>query len=954
MLLWLAFAQWCYGQDPYYYHIDKSKGLPSNSVYDIFQDSTGYMWFATDEGLCRYNGTTFKTYYSAQQTSRSGSCIQQDKYGRIWYSNFDGYLYYVANGELRALKNQKPKGYFRYGIINDYLYILDKNGVLIYHLKTLKQVAHLNIVDEFISSTNVINGKFYIRGSVLYEIGDGKLLRKIALPSVFNTNLMQPAIMEATSQGILFVAKLSNTNYLLNAKGQFEMQHRPTTVNFVQNTAYTANNLWLCTSKGAHLYQSDNTYTSYFSAHNISCVFKDNKGNHWFSTLNRGLFLVPDLKNTLLQLQSRPITINAVKNGVVASTESGDIYEVNLNKNYAKLLYASGDNHAISQLLVDTVKDNIIFTSKKFNILNKKYQPQIQVHVAVKDVKPIDDTYYSFAASGYSGIFKLPANNQKSRWDSVYLAKKRKPNSENNFGEADLMMGVNGKATVYNSYNQTIYYATNVGLFYKMLDTQSEIKYLNNSLYIKKLQVYGNTVYGLATNGKLFAINVQNQPQELQLNNDGKLNFASNIRVIGNMLYIIASSAIYEYSLSTKQIINIMPLGSDFEVSDLSLYADKLVFATAKGILLQSRKIRHAKNTSPLVIEDIAVNDSLLNIDQLQHLKYGQNNVAIGYSLLAFTPQEKNPIYYRLNGGKWQQLVDYSGSLKLTSLAPGSYTISFSQLADGERPQSLSFTIAKPFWQATVFIFGVTTLFLLLIYVIYRYQIAQNNKQNQLKLSRLNLEKNLNLSKLKAIKSQMNPHFFYNALNTIQSYILDSDKKQAVGYLSKFSALTRTILEMSENEYINLNEEIKMIGFYLDIEKARFSDGFEYTIDLRHIATDEDIRIPSLLLQPYVENAIKHGLLHKQGDKKLNISFEKTNQILRVTIDDNGIGRQRSAELNRIKSQKPQSFATEAIQNRIDLLNEGRNEKITVQYIDKISVADNPLGTTVVIEIPLN
>ena len=954
MLLWLAFAQWCYGQDPYYYHIDKSKGLPSNSVYDIFQDRTGYMWFATDEGLCRYNGTTFKTYYSLQQTSRSGSCIQQDKYGRIWYSNFDGYLYYVVNGKLMALQNQKPKGYFRYGIINDYLYVLAKNGVLIYHLKTLKQVAHLNIVDEFISSANVINGKFYIRGSVLYEVGDGKLLRKIALPSVFNTNLMQPAIMQATPQGILFVAKLSNTNYLLNTKQQFEVQHRPTVVNFVQNTAYTASHLWLCTAKGAYLYQPDGTYTPYFATHNISYVFKDNRGNYWFSTLNKGLFLVPDLKNILLQLQPRPITISVVKNGVIASTENGDIYEVNLHKNCTKLLYSSGDNHMISQLLVDTVKGNVMFTAKKFNILNQNYQLQTEAHVAVKDVKPIDDTYYSFAASGYLGMFKLPNHNQKSKWDSVYIAKKRKPNSENNFGEADLMVGINGKATVYNPYNQTIYYATNVGLFYITSTLQGEIKYHNNSLYIKKLQFYGNTVYGLATNGKLFAFSAQNQPHELRLDNDGKLNFARNIRVIGNMLYVITPSAIYAYNLTSKQITNVMPLGADFEVSDLNLYADKLVFATAKGVLLQHHKTNRTKNTSPLVIEDITVNDSLLNSSQLHHLKYGQNNVVISYSLLGFTPQEKNPIYYRLNGGKWQQLADYSGSLKLTSLAPGSYTVSFSQLPDGELPQNLSFTIAKPFWQTTVFILGSVMLFLLLIYMVYRYQIAQNNKQNQLQLARLNLEKNLNLSKLKAIKSQMNPHFFYNALNTIQSYILDSDKKQAVGYLSKFSALTRTILEMSENEYINLNEEIKMIGFYLDIEKSRFSDSFEYTINLQHITADEDIRIPSLLLQPYVENAIKHGLLHKQGDKKLNISFEKTNQILRVTIDDNGIGRQRSAELNHIKSQKPQSFATEAIQNRIDLLNEGSNEKITVQYIDKMSVADNPLGTTVVIEIPLS
>lgn len=115
IVFFIFLSQYAFGQDPYYYILDKSKGLPSNSVYDIFQDKKGYIWFATDEGLCKYNGTTFRTYFSDEQTSRAGSCIAEDKYGRIWYSNFDGYLYYVQNGKLRALKNKNPIGYFKYG-----------------------------------------------------------------------------------------------------------------------------------------------------------------------------------------------------------------------------------------------------------------------------------------------------------------------------------------------------------------------------------------------------------------------------------------------------------------------------------------------------------------------------------------------------------------------------------------------------------------------------------------------------------------------------------------------------------------------------------------------------------------------------------------------------------------------------------------------------------------------
>ncbi|HPW97370.1 MAG TPA: histidine kinase, partial [Flavobacterium sp.] len=211
----------------------------------------------------------------------------------------------------------------------------------------------------------------------------------------------------------------------------------------------------------------------------------------------------------------------------------------------------------------------------------------------------------------------------------------------------------------------------------------------------------------------------------------------------------------------------------------------------------------------------------------------------------------------------------------------------------------------------------------------------------------------LNQSTLKAIKSQMNPHFFYNALNTIQSYILANDKKQAVNYLSKFSSLTRTILEMSEKETVTVAEEIKTLSFYLDIEKARFNDDFEYEIIINE-ATLEQIKIPSLLIQPYVENAIKHGLLHKNGAKKLTIVFEENGNYLDISIIDNGIGRTKSEELKLLRKNPHQSFATEAMQQKIDLLNKHKINKISIEIIDNYSTQKTPKGTTVLIKIPLD
>ena len=201
----------------------------------------------------------------------------------------------------------------------------------------------------------------------------------------------------------------------------------------------------------------------------------------------------------------------------------------------------------------------------------------------------------------------------------------------------------------------------------------------------------------------------------------------------------------------------------------------------------------------------------------------------------------------------------------------------------------------------------------------------------------------------------MNPHFFYNALNTIQAYIFTNEKQKANAYLAKFSKLTRNVLEMSEKETISLNEEIEALKLYLELEKMRFSDQFNFDIVLENSLDKENIEFPPMLIQPYVENAIKHGLLHKKGEKELMITFRKEQNLLIVLIDDNGIGRKRSKELNRIKSEKHQSFSSDANEKRLEILNKNAKSKaeIVLKFIDKQDINGVAIGTTVILSIPL-
>lgn len=208
-------------------------------------------------------------------------------------------------------------------------------------------------------------------------------------------------------------------------------------------------------------------------------------------------------------------------------------------------------------------------------------------------------------------------------------------------------------------------------------------------------------------------------------------------------------------------------------------------------------------------------------------------------------------------------------------------------------------------------------------------------------------------SELKAIRAQMNPHFIFNALNTIQSYIYLKDNQNASNYLGKFSRLTRMILDMSNHEVVSLKDELEALTLYLQLERMRFEEVLTFDIAIAEALDTESIKLPAMLIQPYIENAIKHGLLHKKDNRELLCSFELKGDNLIVCIDDNGIGRQRSVEMNAAKGGDHKSFATQANAKRFTLLSKNSDDTIGVVYTDKTDADGQPTGTLVVLTIPV-
>lgn len=237
------------------------------------------------------------------------------------------------------------------------------------------------------------------------------------------------------------------------------------------------------------------------------------------------------------------------------------------------------------------------------------------------------------------------------------------------------------------------------------------------------------------------------------------------------------------------------------------------------------------------------------------------------------------------------------------------------------------------------------------IYV--RYHLGKRHKKHQTDIERFRVEKELQRSQLQALKVQMNPHFMFNALNCIQEFILMNEKTQAMRYLGKFSDLMRMTLDMSEEENVRLSDEIKSLRVYLDLEALRFGEDLVVDMRIDERLKPHHIYVPSMLIQPYVENALKHGLLHKKGKKQLDIGFrlQEEKKVLFCTVNDNGIGRERSGQIESYRTHK--SFSTSATKRRLELLNADRDTAISVQYTDKINEKGESDGTTVVLAVPV-
>ena len=342
---------------------------------------------------------------------------------------------------------------------------------------------------------------------------------------------------------------------------------------------------------------------------------------------------------------------------------------------------------------------------------------------------------------------------------------------------------------------------------------------------------------------------------------------------------------------------------------------------------------------------------------EVPHLKHNWNYLTFTFSCLNYLDPDKDVFRYRLRGlhHDWTDFRNQRAAT-FTDLQPGRYTLEVEgkNLATSihHRPLVVSFLILRPWWKQVWFFTVITCIFIAGIWglILFRTRAVQKKEQLKNEISRQLAE-----LEMKALQSQMNPHFVFNAINSIQSFILDNNVDQALSYLSDFSQIIRLTLENAIRKYIPVAEELGYIGHYLNLEQMRFGDKFEVSVRVSNELDPDTVLIPPMLLQPYIENAIKHGLMHKEGKGHLLIQlWQEGEKQLVCLVEDDGVGRARARELeNWGAGNHHKSYGMKLVQDRISLLNRTETEHhFDVDVADLKDEKGNATGTRVVIRLP--
>jgi hypothetical protein len=481
--------------------------------------------------------------------------------------------------------------------------------------------------------------------------------------------------------------------------------------------------------------------------------------------------------------------------------------------------------------------------------------------------------------------------------------------------------------TSIQNFNSTFYVSTSEGL--KIWEKDSilscHIPGLPEGIPIKKLKPYYSKYLFAATEGYgIFAIDGERyfempatkglSVENLFVENDTAIWLATQKGV-----YLLHFNPNDPFGSSVQDVFfQCDGLVSDY-VNDITVTEKDVFAATDKGVSVLHKKLLFNQPNPLLYVDEVWKGKQKLTLKPIR-FPYSSEPFIVKYGAIRFAGREHLTFHYALDQGHW--IATTSQELSFNNLKPGQHTLRIkvtNHHADSSL-KSLSIYVDPLWWQTLWF---KATLILVLLILLYLLYVFTKNRIAKREKEKADFNQKLSSLELMALRSQMNPHFVFNSLGAIQYYIQENQLELSEKYLVKFSKLIRLFFEYSRVRVLSLKEEIELIENYLNVEKMRFGEDLDFSISVDSELDIEESNIPSMLLQPLVENAINHGLFHKKGKGKVEIEFlSNKNNGFEVYIKDDGIGFKKGNAIRKSSPENYRSSSTEVIKENISLLNQ--------------------------------
>jgi len=933
-----------YSQQPAYFVFGEEQ-FRGVQIYDVIQDKELNYWFATNEGIYYFD---YYHYNKIECDEAKGSSVFNftiNNDGTIYCHNLNNQIFEIKEKVCSLFYELKPNessSDISLCITDDDNLIIGAKQILVLN-KNAKKVAQYSASNHYIGQAFKKQDKsvlFHLNGVdsiLLYKNGEFKKnkltfksskLHKEYLLKFFYINSVIHALELKTKE----LYNLNTLNNSINLLEKNELFERSESVRVYE----TDLGLWVAgTLPGVAFINKKITKDSlpiYYGDYFISDVFQDKEGNILLSTFDKGVIVIPDTKvpdviNTFKEDPANALYSDTTL-GLIIGTSKGKL--LNYSKNKITSINQEGER-PIEAIYGNNMSNLIVFDDGCIRVYNKKTASVKRIiQASLKDAVVLSDKLFYLGTN--RGIIKVSSD------DLITF-------------NTELVKGMDFRiySIEYNPEDHCLYASTANGLFTIFSDgTIQPILIHKNVIYPNYLSHYNGRIYVATKTNGILVIQHGKITNTIHPKINNQEEVLKKLCIHNNAIIAKSSNGLFQFDMNGKLLKAIHSIFgfSSKRIIDFTFHQNQLWVSHSGGIQPIDLNYNKSNHQKPIIrLNHILVNDELINPYQTNSLNSSQRKIQFIFSSTTLRNHESIHYYYKLAGydENWNINNYESNQITYSALAPGDYTFYLKVENQGvySEPIVFSFSIAAPFYTRWWFITIVVLLFLGVVWVIYRWQLNIQRKKSQ----QIN---ELNASKLTAIQSQMNPHFIFNSLNSIQDLILKGDVEHSYSYITTFSNLVRRTLNYSEKDFIDFEQEIKLLELYLSLEKLRFKKELNFSIDIKDV---EDVMIPPLLIQPFIENSLIHGLLHKEGEKNLKISFELKDTLI-CTIADNGIGREKSKVIKQRQRAEHESFSGKAIHKRFEILSNVFKGNFGYTYED-LYENNEATGTKVILSIPV-